>query len=124
MLMRLTRIFLTNTARDSVAYTGTHDNNTTVGWYQEVDEGTQQHIASYLGRDDVSMPWTLNRLALQSVAALAVLPMQDILSLDGSHRMNVPGTTEGNWSWQFSWEMLTDDSQAQLLNLNKLYGRC
>lgn len=110
--------------RDSVAYTGTHDNNTTLGWYQEVGEGTQQHIASYLGCDDVSMPWTLNRIALQSVAALAVLPMQDILSLDGSHRMNVPGTTEGNWSWQFSWEMLTDDSQAQLLNLNKLYGRC
>ncbi len=109
---------------DSVAYTGTHDNNTTVGWYQEVDDATHEHLASYIGCNEVSMPLTLNRLALQSVAALAVLPMQDILSLDGEHRMNVPGTTEGNWSWQFSWDMLTDKDQAQLLNLNKLYGRC
>lgn len=109
---------------DTVAYTGTHDNNTTLGWYAELDEGTQAHIRAYFAGSDEGMPWLLNRTALQSVAALAVLPMQDILVLDGSHRMNVPGTTEGNWSWRFDWQMLSDECGIKLKQMNELYGRC
>jgi 4-alpha-glucanotransferase len=108
---------------NTVAYTGTHDNNTTVGWYNEINDVTREHIRAYFAGSDEAMPWLLNRAALQSVAALAILPMQDILSLDGKHRMNVPGTTEGNWVWQFSWSMLSEDSAAKLKKMNKLYGR-
>ena len=110
--------------QDSVVYTGTHDNNTTLGWYEELDMYTKAHIKAYFGDSDEEIPWLLNRAALQSVAELAVLPMQDILALDGEHRMNVPGTVAGNWQWHFSWDMVTDTYKKRLHELNKLYGRC
>ena len=109
--------------QDSVAYTGTHDNDTTLGWYQALDQGSKDYIIAYLGDTNETMPWLLNRVALQSVAQMAVLPMQDIMGLDGSHRMNVPGTTEGNWSWSFSWDNVEHVSAERLQRLNQLYGR-
>jgi 4-alpha-glucanotransferase len=109
--------------QDSVAYTGTHDNNTTLGWYQDVDDQTKNHISDYFGQSDEDIVWQFNRIALQSVAQMAVLPMQDILALDGEHRMNVPGTTEGNWAWTFKWTWLEDDASERLRHLNELYGR-
>jgi len=109
--------------QDSVAYTGTHDNNTTLGWYQDVDDQTKNHISDYFGQSDEDIVWQFNRIALQSVAQMAVLPMQDILALDGEHRMNVPGTTEGNWTWTFEWTWLEDDASERLRHLNELYGR-
>lgn len=109
--------------QDSVAYTGTHDNNTTVGWYNELDEGTKAHLSSYLGGDNEGMPWLLNRVAMSSVAQMAIIPMQDVLGLDSQHRMNVPGTTEGNWSWSFEWHQLESHHVHQLRYLNDLYGR-
>ena len=108
---------------DSVTYTGTHDNDTTLGWYQSLDQATQAHLHSYLGESPEAMPWLLIRTALQSVSELAVIPMQDILALDGQHRMNTPGTTEGNWQWKFDWEMLEDGTCQRLAHLNALYGR-
>ncbi|MNC93893.1 4-alpha-glucanotransferase [compost metagenome] len=69
------------------------------------------------------MPWPLISTTLQSVCRTAVLPMQDLLALDGSHRMNVPGTNTGNWLWRFSWEWLASDLPQKLRHLNKLYGR-
>jgi len=108
---------------DSVSYTGTHDNNTTIGWFEELDDKTKTRIYEYLGGSQETIPWLLIRASLASVSQLSVLPMQDILALDGEHRMNVPGTTEGNWSWKFNWDMIDDTCSIRLKNLNELYGR-
>ncbi|RKZ95004.1 MAG: 4-alpha-glucanotransferase [Gammaproteobacteria bacterium] len=109
--------------QDSVSYTGTHDNNTTLGWFEELDDHTKARIYEYLGESHESMPWLLIRASLESVSRLAVIPMQDLLSLNGDHRMNVPGTTEGNWLWQFAWDMIDQDCAPKMKYLNELYGR-
>jgi 4-alpha-glucanotransferase len=112
--------------RDSVVYTGTHDNDTTLGWYQSLDDGLRAHVDDYLGRPDGSgepMPWPMVRCALGSRSDLAVLPMQDLLGLDGGHRMNRPGTANGNWQWRFRWEQVDAELPARLTHLVKLYGR-
>lgn len=109
-----------------VVYTGTHDNNTTAGWYAELDDRSRSFLHQYVGvaeNDSLNMPWILNRMALASVANLSVLPMQDILGLDGSHCMNVPGTTEGNWKWRFNWEQLWPELSADLRKMNTIYDR-
>lgn len=84
----------------SVVYTGTHDNDTTLGWWRECDKKTRDLVCSYLIDPDEPMPWALVRLALDSTARLAVVPAQDLLGLGSESRMNVPGTDEGNWAWQ------------------------
>ncbi|MFW5451039.1 MAG: 4-alpha-glucanotransferase [Methylophagaceae bacterium] len=108
---------------DSVSYTGTHDNNTTLGWFEELDDQTKARVYEYLGESHETMPWLLIRASLESVSQLAIIPMQDLLSLDGAHRMNVPGTTEGNWSWRFDWDMVDEDCAPRVKHLNELYGR-
>lgn len=108
---------------DSVIYTGTHDNNTSVGWYQELSEQARSHLHSYAGPSDEKMPWLLIRMALQSVSGLAIVPMQDLFELAGEHRMNTPGTTEGNWHWQFQWDMVSEHCISYFRMLNQLYGR-
>jgi len=110
--------------QDSVSYTGTHDNNTTLGWFEELDDDTKTRVYEYLGGSQEAIPWLLIRASLASVSQLSVLPMQDILGLDATHRMNVPGTTEGNWNWKFDWDMVDDTCSIRLKNLNELYGRC
>jgi 4-alpha-glucanotransferase len=109
--------------RDSVVYTGTHDNDTTLGWYDSLDEHTREYVDEYLGVSQEPMPWPLIRSALASRSHLAIVPMQDILELDSGHRMNVPGTTEGNWGWRFSWDRVRADLPARLYRIIKLYGR-
>jgi 4-alpha-glucanotransferase len=84
----------------SVVYTGTHDNDTTVGWWNELDQQTRDLVRSCLVDPDEPMPWAFVRLALESTARLAVVPAQDLLGLDGEGRMNTPGTPRGNWAWQ------------------------
>lgn len=110
----------------SVVYTGTHDNNTTLGWFNSLDEHTVNHIKAYLGLDQkapLDMPWDFNRLALQSVVRLAVLPLQDLLGLNESHRMNTPGTTEDNWRWRYEEGVLTPELAARLRGMLALYDR-
>ena len=109
--------------RHTVVYTGTHDNDTTVSWYESVSARAQSYVRDYLGRPTDSMPWPLIRAALASVANLAMLPMQDVLALGAGHRMNMPGTSNGNWRWRFGWEQLTTDAVALLHHLVILYGR-
>jgi 4-alpha-glucanotransferase len=109
--------------RDAVTYTGTHDNDTTLGWYQSLDEGLQAHVCEYLGRPEEPMPWPMIRCALASRADLAIVPMQDLLGLDGAHRMNRPGVPSGNWQWRFSWEQVTAELPGRLRGLVELYGR-
>lgn len=106
-----------------VVYTGTHDNDTTLGWFSSCDPSLQSHVLEYLGGPGESMPWPLVRSALASVARLAVVPFQDLLGLDGNHRMNVPGTTEGNWEWRFNWDQVDDGLAKRVRGLTELYGR-
>ncbi|MEJ2692047.1 MAG: 4-alpha-glucanotransferase [Candidatus Thiodiazotropha sp.] len=110
--------------RDSVVYTGTHDNDTTLGWYTSLDDTERELVDDYLGHSREVMPWPMIRCALASRAALAMIPMQDALGLDGVHRMNTPGTTRGNWGWRFHWEDIEPDSGERLLHRVKMYGRC
>jgi 4-alpha-glucanotransferase len=110
-------------SRDAVVYTGTHDNDTTLGWYQALDEGERAHVDDYLGQMQAPMPWPLIHCALASRANLAVVPMQDLLALDGAHRMNMPGVTEGNWQWRFQWDQVGDELPGRLAHLVKLFGR-
>ncbi len=84
----------------SVVYTGTHDNDTTLGWWDDLDEATRAQVRRHLVRPDEPMPWALIRLALVSTARLAVVPAQDLLALGSDSRMNTPGTDQGNWAWQ------------------------
>jgi 4-alpha-glucanotransferase len=107
----------------SVVYTGTHDNTTTLGWYDTLPEDQRKTMHDYLGTCTEPMPWPLIRTALTSVARLAIVPMQDVLGLGAEHRMNTPGTSAGNWRWQFSWEQLLEDVPARLLRLTQLCGR-
>lgn len=89
---------------NAVVYTGTHDNDTTLGWYASQDAETRVRMHACSGGSAEDMPEPLIRTAFQSVAKLAVLPMQDLLGLGSEARMNVPGVADGNWSWQFRWE--------------------
>ncbi len=112
-----------NHEKKSVVYTGTHDNDTTLGWYASLSEAEKGHISAYLGHPGEEMPWPLIRAALASVACLAMLPMQDVLELNGEHRMNTPGTVEGNWQWRFEWEQVRPDLSSHLSGLVHLYDR-
>jgi 4-alpha-glucanotransferase len=110
-------------SRDSVVYTGTHDNDTSLGWYLSLDDGLRQYVDDYLGRSKEPMPWPLIRSALASRSSLAILPMQDLLGLGTEHRMNLPGTIEGNWQWRFSWDQVAPDLGKRLRQRIAMYGR-
>lgn len=97
---------LHNHVANAVVYTGTHDNDTSLGWYQHLSEEEQRVVAEQLGGDTSDMPWPLIELTMTSPALLVVVPMQDYLGLGSEHRMNVPGTSEGNWRWRFHWSQL------------------
>ncbi len=107
-----------------VVYTGTHDNNTSLGWFYNLDDKQQERVLEYLGYPNEAMPWPLIYTALRSTCQTAIIPMQDILALDESHRMNTPGTKEGNWSWRFDWSWLSSDLTMKLKHINHLYDRC
>ena len=112
-----------NHVRDCVVYTGTHDNDTSVGWFDSLPTEQRQLLRDYLGFPSEPMPWPLIRAALRSIAQLAVVPMQDLLGLDSRHRMNLPGSAEGNWSWRFDWGQLPPGLAARLRALVEEYGR-
>jgi 4-alpha-glucanotransferase len=106
-----------------VIYTGTHDNDTTLGWYQSLPERQQKIVTDYLFSSPQTMPWLLIDAALASVAPIAIIPMQDILELDGNHRMNMPGTTGQNWSWEFDWQQLPEGLSERLRTRLGCYDR-
>ena len=115
---------------EDVVYTGTHDNDTSLGWYQSLTVEQQQIVLNYLiahdwkqEGDTCQMPEDLMRLALASSAFLAIIPMQDLLRLDGHHRMNVPGTVEGNWQWKFDWSQVNEQYCRDLQTQLQQYGR-
>lgn len=108
---------------NNVVYTGTHDNDTTVSWFEDLSGEQKAQVYRTLGNPASVMPDVLNQAALASVARLAILPMQDVLGLGKGHRMNTPGTTEGNWTWRFSFDQLNDQKTAQLASWVRLHGR-
>ncbi len=106
-----------------VVYTGTHDNSTTLGWFQQLASAQRQRIYEYLGDPQTTMPWALIRAAMASVARMVILPLQDIMELDDEHRMNLPGTDSGNWAWRFDWPDLEFGTADRLAHLASIYGR-
>lgn len=109
-----------------VVYTGTHDNDTTLGWIRDDTTHDREFFLAYTGcRSDSEEEQRLAmlRMALSSVSFLCIIPMQDILSLDTSARMNMPGTVCGNWTWRFSWQQVNPERAEQLARLVALYQR-
>ncbi|HIE53978.1 MAG TPA: 4-alpha-glucanotransferase [Chromatiaceae bacterium] len=97
-----------NIGPNTVVYTGTHDNDTTLGWFRSLDAPMQAHVLSVLGiREEKEVAPAMIRTAMQSRANLAMVPLQDFLGLGSEARMNVPGVAEGNWRWKFHWEQLS-----------------
>jgi len=112
-----------NYERNCVVYTGTHDNDTTIGWYQTAPPHEQDFVRRYLARDGHDIAWDLMRLAQSSVADLAITPLQDVLRLGSEARMNLPSRAAGNWRWRYRREVLTHELQGQLREMAILYGR-
>jgi 4-alpha-glucanotransferase len=117
-----------------VVYTGTHDNDTTVGWFSSVAgegstrtekkvEAERRLCRQYLNTDGKEIHWDFIRAVWQTVANTAVVPLQDLLGLANEARMNLPNSTEGNWSWRFNSDLLTDELAQRLRKLTELYGR-
>lgn len=112
-----------NHTEDSVVYTGTHDNDTTVGWYHSLSREQKRKVLGCLGEPKEPMPWPLIEAAYASVARQAIIPLQDALALGSEHRLNVPGTIEGNWRWRFNWKDIPEGLAERLAGIVEQYGR-
>jgi 4-alpha-glucanotransferase len=123
-----------NYIKNSVVYTGTHDNDTTVGWFTSVaGEGStrnseqiereREFCLSYLNTDGREIHWDFIRAVLSSVADTAIIPLQDLLGLGNDARMNLPNSTSGNWAWRYQAGALTDEVRERLKRLTQVYGR-
>ncbi|HSM80034.1 MAG TPA: 4-alpha-glucanotransferase [Nodosilinea sp.] len=113
-----------NYIANSVVYTGTHDNDTTVGWYEKMPDYERERLQQYVGcLSPEGIHWTLIRLALMSVSNQAIVPLQDILGYGSDCRMNTPGQPEGNWGWRYQAAALTDEARHRLRQLTELSNR-
>lgn len=112
-----------NYTSTSVVYTGTHDNDTVRGWWHGAAPHERAYAGSYLPAAEHDIHWGMIRAASNSVANLALFPLQDVLGLDGAHRMNVPGTQTGNWEWRFDWPMLDAEAGRVLGLITAASGR-
>jgi 4-alpha-glucanotransferase len=114
--------------QNCAVYTGTHDNDTAVGWFESLSTSAagrheRRRVLDYLGSSGRQVHWDLIRIAAMSVADLAIFPLQDLLGLGSRARMNVPGTVTGNWSWRLSAEDLTANVAERMASFSGLYGR-
>lgn len=113
-----------NHQKNSVVYTGTHDNDTTTGWYDSLSDTQRSRVRRYMGsRGDDTVECIL-RTVLMSVADTAIVPLQDLIRLGSEARMNVPGTAFGNWGWRFTWNMVARDLAGHVRDQIECYGRC
>jgi 4-alpha-glucanotransferase len=115
-----------NLSANTVVYPGTHDNDTTRGWYAQTDEKIRDHVRRYFRISGEEISWDFLRIAFASVANLAVVPFQDLLSLGADARFNTPGQSQGNWTWRYRDEQLCtlrENPSAYLRELLSLYGR-
>jgi 4-alpha-glucanotransferase len=111
------------TTSNIVIFTGTHDNDTSAGWYAAANEDIRDQFRRYLNTDGADAAWDLIRLAFLSVANIAIVPIQDVLSLDSYYRMNTPGIASGNWQFRLRADQLQDHHTERLLYLSKLSDR-
>lgn len=115
-----------NFEKNSVVYTGTHDNNTSRGWFEsEATEKEKINLKRYIGHDVSSegINWELVRLAISSVSDISIFPVQDIMGLGSNARMNIPGTAFGNWRFRFSFGQISEFDKNSLKELTEIYGR-
>ncbi|MEN8190674.1 MAG: 4-alpha-glucanotransferase [Thermodesulfobacteriota bacterium] len=108
---------------NQVVYTGTHDNDTTLGWWREQSEEVRDFTRRYLNCDGRVIHRDMIRAALSSTAKIAIFPLQDLLGLGNEARMNRPSSSSGNWQWRFSWESISPDRIEDLKQMTRLYGR-
>ncbi len=116
-----------NHVKNCVVYTGTHDNNTVRGWYKkELSEDNRKRVADYMGRaiDGKTIHMEMVRIAMMSVADMAIIPMQDILGLGEKDRMNLPASSSGNWEWRLAESQISASITENLRHLTTIYGRC
>ncbi len=112
-----------NFVPNCIVYTGTHDNDTTVGWYEHLNRESKEHVRQYLGCEPEEIGWALIRAAYASVAMSAIVPAQDLLGLGSEHRMNTPGTVEDDWLWRLLPNQLGQKTADRLRDLAMLYRR-
>jgi len=112
-----------NHTHETVVYTGTHDNDMTIGWFENLDRDQREYCLQYLASDGSEINWVLIRAAMASVADSAITPMQDVLGLGSDARMNLPASTTGNWTWQLQPGAFTEQLADRLRQLANLYGR-
>lgn len=113
-----------NLKRACVAYTGTHDNDTVRGWWDSAAPRERRFAGSYLPASEHDVHWAMIRACSNSVANFAVFPLQDVLGLDATHRMNIPGTMgDHNWSWRFAWPMVDAEATRVLGLITAVSGR-
>lgn len=112
-----------NYIQNTVAYTGSHDNETTRGWFSNLDESTRQCVLDYFNSNEEQIVGDMIRAIFASVADTAVVPMQDVLDLGNEARMNLPGTVGGWWAWRITADQLSSQKAAWLAKLAQLYGR-
>ena len=108
---------------DSVVYTGTHDNDTVMGWYNQLTDEVKLKFHKYAGSIASGPHWLMIRLAWASVSKMAIVPLQDVMGLDTQSRMNTPGTLINNWQWRYLEGQLPDEYAIRLMELSKLYSR-
>jgi 4-alpha-glucanotransferase len=120
-------IYLPHTyERNFVVYTGTHNNNTVRGWFEhEAGEEGRRRLFRYIGKEVTAdeVNWEMIRLAMQSVADVAIIPLQDILGLGQEAQMNKPSVAQGNWGWRFRADQLTPHLKDRLREITWIYGR-
>lgn len=112
-----------NYPRNSICYTGTHDNDTSSGWYHSASEESKDKIRRYLSTDGSHISWDMIRCALSSVSRMAIIPIQDIFEDGSDRRMNVPGVAEGNWAYRYYKEQFHDGLKKGLREMSEIYGR-
>lgn len=106
-----------NFGEHCVVYSGTHDNDTTRGWFESLEEDARVHVLRYLNSKTNDMPWPIIDCAVNSSARWAVFPMQDFLALDSGGRMNTPGVSGGNWRWRFQWQQVQPELPNRIYEL-------
>lgn len=113
-----------NHPANCIVYTGTHDNNTTRGWWEnEVDSRMRAFVNDYLGHDAQDIGWDMARLGMRSAGRVFIMPMQDVLGLGAAARLNTPGKSAGNWTWRMPQDALERPAKETLLHITRLYQR-
>jgi len=108
---------------ETVTYTGTHDNDTTAGWYESLPASQQEALRKTLKVSDREIVWAMIRAALASPASTAIVPAQDLLGLGTEARMNFPGVAKGNWRWRLKDDALNEQVAQRLRNITLRFGR-